>query len=130
MPTCFVCKSIHTSFKLLLRHLTAIHNVHEFSTDYRCVEDSCARSFKTLNSFRKHVERHSNNNPNPGDIPPINGENDQEDTPEYENENRHEAPVPNIVETQQLPAENGIPIDFYSSLSRRPALSHKPSLKW
>lgn len=57
MPTCSFCKMIFLKSNALITHLKYIHQCHENST-YNCAETNCNRAFCSLNSYRRHINRH------------------------------------------------------------------------
>lgn len=49
---CFSCKSIFSTNRSLIRHLRLTHPHQSF---YKCIDNNCARSFNSLNSFLRRL---------------------------------------------------------------------------
>lgn len=56
MPTCFTCKMVLQSVKLLEFHISSVHQ--SFINRYQCAESHCHRTFDSWKSFSAHLLRH------------------------------------------------------------------------
>lgn len=57
---CFICKSEFSSLTTLVVHFKVIHMLKKSST-YECTENKCSQVFSTLDSFKRHTQKHTNN---------------------------------------------------------------------
>lgn len=57
---CFICKSEFLSLSALVVHFKVIHMLKKSST-YECTENQCSQVFSTLDSFKRHTQKHTNN---------------------------------------------------------------------
>lgn len=57
---CFICKSEFSSLSTLVVHFKVIHMLKKSST-YECTENQCSQVFSTLDCFKRHTQKHTNN---------------------------------------------------------------------
>jgi hypothetical protein len=55
MPQYFKCSTQVDNYELLFLHFKIYHSCN--ITHYKCNENNCFKSFETLNSFKKHVNK-------------------------------------------------------------------------